>query len=89
MDLFCESKLEDSVCFIVYYNLNLAELQISLLYAMHETTRCRNDNIGVQHQSFELVLHVISTSNANESKISVSSNRLEISGSLYRNLSRR
>jgi len=79
-DLVSEAELEQTISFVINNHLNLAELKASLVHAVHETTWCCDDDIRIQQESLELVLHVATTHDKTVRKIRILRQLLEVLG---------
>lgn len=89
IQLLREAHLEEAVSLVINDELDLGQLQVGLLDAMHETARRRNNDVWVEQQPLELVLHVITTSDEHKGEVGLLRDRLEVHCSLDSDLSRR
>ena len=87
MELLSETELKNTICLIIYNHLNLRKMEVCLLNTMHESTWGSNNDIRVKQKSLELILHVVTTSDQDESQIRVFSYVSEICCRLIGDLS--
>ena len=88
MDLFGKTELKNTVSLIINDQLHLRELQVCLLYAVHQPSWGGDDDIRVQEQPLELVFHIVSSRDEHVREISEPGDCLEVRSCLNGDLSR-
>ena len=59
LDLISETKLKQAIRLIVDDHLHLGQSETRLVNTVHQATRCGNNHIRIEQESFELVFHVV------------------------------